>query len=178
MVSRLVQWVALPLALAGCTVLDTEDRYRRTAVAGNWALGDSSWAGWNYLGRRPGLVCDDRGACYQVMSGYSSNAPNWSYHERREEWGNRRERSRWEERNRRFVRPGDDVTCDRRTSVCYKDGHIDKTETRVFFGNRASRRADAVRDRAGTGRVFVQKPGKWCDPGEPGCLPKRGKRKH
>jgi hypothetical protein len=178
MVSRLIQWVALPLALAGCTVLDTEDRYYRTSVARNWTLGESSWAGWNYLDRRPQLVCDDRGACYQVMPGYAFNGPSWGYYERREGWENRRYHGRWGERNRRFARPSSDVTCDRRTSVCYKDGHTDKTETRVFFGDRASRRADAVRDRAGTGRVFVQEPGKWCDPRAPGCLPRRGSRKH
>jgi hypothetical protein len=68
------------------------------------------------------------------------------------------------------------VTCDRRTSVCYKSGRIDKTETRDFFGDGASRRADAVRDRAGTGRVFVRKPGKWCNPSDRGCLPRRGGR--
>jgi hypothetical protein len=177
MVSRVIQWVALPLALAGCTVLGTEDRYRRSSVAGNWTLGDSNLAGWNYRDRPPQLVCDDRGTCYQVMPGYSFNGPNWGYHERREGWGNRRYRG-WGERDRRFARPSDDVTCDRRTSVCYKDGHIDKTETRGFFGNRASRRSDSIRDRAGTGRVFVPKPGQWCDPREPCCLPKRGKRKH
>lgn len=52
-------------------------------------------------------------------------------------------------RTQRLVRPDDDVVCDRRTRVCYKDGAIDKSETRDYFGSGAAGRADRVRDRYG-----------------------------
>jgi hypothetical protein len=60
----------------------------------------------------------------------------------------------------RYVRGPRDVVCDRRTEICYKDGHIDKTETRAAFGKGAARDADRLRDRLGTGDVFVPRRGR------------------
>jgi hypothetical protein len=55
--------------------------------------------------------------------------------------------------SRRF-RPRRDVVCDRATRTCYRDGEIDASETRDFFGNRAGRRVDRIRDAAGTNKIF------------------------
>ena len=65
-------------------------------------------------------------------------------------WGNRNADRYYRNQARqggRLARPDDDVVCDRRTQVCYKDGKIDKSETHDFFGNKAARRADQVRDK-------------------------------
>ena len=42
----------------------------------------------------------------------------------------------------RIYRVDDDVVCNRRTEICYKNGHPDRTETRDFFGKKAARRID------------------------------------
>lgn len=55
----------------------------------------------------------------------------------------------------RYLRTGPNVVCDQRTETCYKGGAIDKTETQAVFGNRAAREADRLRDRAGTGYIYV-----------------------
>ena len=55
----------------------------------------------------------------------------------------------------RFLRPGSDVVCDRASRICYKDGKVDKSDTQNVFGERAGDRADGLRDRIGTGRMFV-----------------------
>jgi len=176
MANRVMLLLALPLMLAGCAVVDADAQYgRRYSTGSGWALQDSDMRTWGYGGRQPRLVCDARGICYQAGAAYS---PGTIYSDERELWQRRPERWRRDNHNRRFARPDSDVTCDRRTSVCYKNGHIDKSETEEFFGNGASRRADAIRDRAGSGRVFVTRPGKWCDPADRGCLPRRGGRKH
>ena len=54
---------------------------------------------------------------------------------------------------RRF-RPRRDIVCDRATRTCYRDGEIDASETRDYFGNRAGRRVDRIRDAAGTNKIF------------------------
>jgi hypothetical protein len=54
----------------------------------------------------------------------------------------------------RFVRRGGGVVCDRATATCYRDRELDVSETRDFFGRRAARQADRVRDAAGTNHVF------------------------
>ena len=40
----------------------------------------------------------------------------------------------------RIYRADDDVVCNRRNQVCYKDGHPDRSETRDFFGKKAARK--------------------------------------
>jgi hypothetical protein len=54
----------------------------------------------------------------------------------------------------RYVRSGG-VTCDRKTELCYKRGHIDTSETREVFGRGAARDADAIRDELGTSHVYI-----------------------
>ena len=63
----------------------------------------------------------------------------------------------------RFVSQGNKVVCDRQSNICYKNGHIDKTETKDYFGNGASRRADDLRDEYETGNVFVPRKGVVCN---------------
>jgi hypothetical protein len=53
----------------------------------------------------------------------------------------------------RYVRQGN-VTCDRATQTCYRGREIDISETRDFFGRKAAREADRVRDSYGTNRIF------------------------
>lgn len=42
----------------------------------------------------------------------------------------------------RIYRASDDVTCNRSTKICYKNGHPDRSETRDYFGKKAARRID------------------------------------
>jgi Fels-1 Prophage Protein-like len=70
----------------------------------------------------------------------------------------------------RFVRPRSDVVCDRATSICYKRGKIDKSDTEHVFGERAGDRADDVRDRLSNARVFVPERGVACDRERRICL--------
>lgn len=69
-------------------------------------------------------------------------------------YGYRRDPFAVPQRRARVFRPGGDVVCDRRTQTCYRDGEIDASETRDFFGNRAGRRVDRLRDAAGTNSIF------------------------
>jgi hypothetical protein len=48
-----------------------------------------------------------------------------------------------------------DVSCDRRTQICYKRGHIDTSATREVFGRDAAKEADAIRDDLGTSHVYI-----------------------
>jgi hypothetical protein len=58
-------------------------------------------------------------------------------------------------RQPRFDRPENDVVCDRRTQVCYKDKEIDASETREKFGKDAARKVDRVRDRYDNNDIFL-----------------------
>ena len=62
------------------------------------------------------------------------------------------------------------MVCDVATSVCYKRGKVDKSETKALFGERAADRADDLRDRRGTGRLFVPERGVTCDAGKRACF--------
>jgi hypothetical protein len=55
----------------------------------------------------------------------------------------------------RYVQPSPEVTCDRKTEICYKRGHVDKTETQAAFGKKAARDADRLRDEVGTAHIYV-----------------------
>ena len=54
----------------------------------------------------------------------------------------------------RYFRPGSEVACDRRTETCYKDGDLDVSETKRYFGKGAGREVDRVRDRYDTDNIF------------------------
>jgi hypothetical protein len=62
------------------------------------------------------------------------------------------------------------VVCDRASRLCYKDGKVDKSDTQSVFGERAGDRADRVRDRLGTGDMFVPERGVACDRERRLCL--------
>lgn len=55
----------------------------------------------------------------------------------------------------RYVRTSPEVICDRRTEICYKRGHIDRTETKAAFGKGAARDAERLREQLGTAHVYV-----------------------
>jgi hypothetical protein len=120
-----------------------------------------------YPSRRPVVSCDAYGRCWQHSPGYRYGAPDrFGYRKHKGDrppgWADDlpyRTRDPY-----RFERPRSGVVCDRGTSLCYKRGRIDKSETEDVFGNRAGDRADGVRDRRGTGRLFVPERGVTCDP--------------
>jgi hypothetical protein len=56
--------------------------------------------------------------------------------------------------NGRTFQPSRGVVCDRATQTCYRGREIDASETRDYFGNKAARKADRVRDTQGTNRVY------------------------
>ena len=70
----------------------------------------------------------------------------------------------------RFLRPRSEVLCDRATRICYKLGKVDKSDTERVFGGRAGDRADDLRDRLGTARLFVPERGVACDRERRMCL--------
>ena len=70
----------------------------------------------------------------------------------------------------RFLRPDRHVVCDRATSICYKRGEVDKSATEGVFGERAGDRADDLRDKLGTARLFVPERGVACDRGRRACF--------
>jgi len=90
---------------------------------------------------RPGrdVVCDRATAtCYRDGEIDAS--------ETRDHFGNRAgrrvDRIRDAAGTNHVFRPDDDVVCNRRERVCFKDGHPDRSETRDFFGRKAARRVD------------------------------------
>lgn len=108
---------------------------------------------------RPRIVCDNFGRCWRdVPSGFDDDG---RFGARPPGWADdlpRRLRD-----PDRFLRPRSGVVCDRGTAICYKNGRVDKSETKSIFGERAADRADDLRDRRGTGRVFVPERGVSCD---------------
>jgi hypothetical protein len=99
---------------------------------------------WGYGGGRTfrpsgDVVCDRATAtCYRDGEIDASDT--------RDVFGNRAarrvDRLRDQAGTNRIFRPDDDVVCNRRERVCYKDGHPDRSETRDFFGKKAARRVD------------------------------------
>jgi Fels-1 Prophage Protein-like len=118
---------------------------------------------------RPNTACDQFGRCWQLES---SDRFARKYIERPDtrppSWADRLPGSAW--MDNRFVRPRSDVVCDRATSICYKRGKIDKSDTEHVFGERAGDRADDVRDRLSNARVFVPERGVACDRERRICL--------
>jgi hypothetical protein len=118
---------------------------------------------------RPAIACDRLGRCwqldplYRVDRGYSGRRdgrpPGWA--ERLPDSAPTRHR---------FLRPRSEVLCDRATRICYKQGKIDKSDTERVFGERAGDRADDLRDRYGTARLFVPEEDVSCDRSRRVCL--------
>jgi hypothetical protein len=131
------------------------------------------WPGLPGYGRsplhRPPVACDSFGRCWQLgpsdrlAHGYlerpHARPPGWA----EDLPGSARTQHR-------FLRPRSDVVCDRATRICYKQGEVDKSDTEGVFGGRAGERADALRDRFGTARLFVPEPGVACDRESHVCL--------
>jgi Fels-1 Prophage Protein-like len=112
--------------------------------------------------------CDGYGRCWQQVPSYGggytdgrgARPPGWA-----DDLPRRRSRDPY-----RFDRPRSGVVCDAATSLCYKQGAIDKSETKAAFGERAADRADDLRDRGGTDRLFVPERGVTCDPRRRVCF--------
>jgi hypothetical protein len=47
--------------------------------------------------------------------------------------------------------------------VCYKNGGLDRSETKDVFGDRASDRVEGIRKRNGTGKLFLPDRGVTCN---------------
>jgi hypothetical protein len=124
--------------------------------------------GRGFLGR-PAVACDSFGRCWRLGPSYGFAR---GYDERPDArppgWAESLPGSAWTQH--RFLRPRSDVVCDRATRICYKEGKVDKSDTEGIFGGRAGERADALRDRFGTARVFVPERGVACDRDSRACL--------
>jgi Fels-1 Prophage Protein-like len=145
-----------------------------TGETGGWA--DSTWPPsvrtdrdvWVLPGatrdpfHRAPVVCDQFGRCWR--------------HDRTDRfaYGDRERRAAeppgWAERlpdsaqtDDRFLSPRSGLLCDRATRICYKDGNLDRSDTKHVFGKQAGKRADQLRDAHGTARVFVPERGVPCD---------------
>lgn len=125
--------------------------------------------GWSAFGR-PAVVCDRFGRCREA--GRLDYRLARSHVERRDGrppgWAKRLPDSA--QTDRRFLRPRATLVCDRATRICYKRGEIDKSDTERMFGARAADRADVLRDRHGSARIFVPKRGLACDRERQVCL--------
>jgi Fels-1 Prophage Protein-like len=119
------------------------------------------------LRHRPAVACDSFGRCWQLRSAdlferrYAARArpPGWA-----------EDLPRSGRSSDRFLRPRSNLVCDRASRICYKNGKIDKSDTERVFGERAGDRADDLRDRFGTARLFVPQRGVACDRERRVCL--------
>jgi Fels-1 Prophage Protein-like len=114
-----------------------------------------AYRGPTYRGQGSVINCDPYGRCWQQVPGPGSRGarpPGWA------DDVPTRGRDPY-----RFDRPQSGVVCDRRTSVCYKNGRLDTSETKDVFGDRAADRARGIRDRRGTGQVFLPDRGVTCN---------------
>jgi hypothetical protein len=153
--------VALALVCAGCGAPQVSVS---AGGARDWT--DRSWLGLPGYGRSapygPAITCDRFGRCWEAgpfardPRGYAArreaDPPGWAE--------NLPGSARTDDR---FLRPRSEVVCDRATSLCYKQGRVDKSDTQDVFGERASDRVDALRDRHRTVRVFVPERGTSCN---------------
>lgn len=125
------------------------------------AVSSSAWAG----GSTPGAYADPnfpplggagsgvtRAAPPQPSRTQGARPPGWA--------DNAPARARSSDR---FARPQSGVVCDRRTNVCYKNGGLDRSETKDVFGDRASNRVEGIRKRNGTGQLFLPDRGVTCN---------------
>jgi Fels-1 Prophage Protein-like len=166
---RLTALLCLALLCSGCGApqvsIATGSRW---AEPGPWPHAESDfWPARPGYGRspfaRPAVVCDRFGRCWQA--GPFDDRLARSYVERRDGrppgWAKRLPDSA--RTGDRFLRPRAALVCDRATRICYKRGGIDKSDTERMFGARAGDRADDLRDRLGSARVFVPERGVACD---------------
>lgn len=158
--------VAMTATLGACTVGAGDDR--------RYVDRDTVYRGAPVYGGAP---------VYRGNSVYRGYPGAWGWNDRRyvdrryDDDDDRYTRAPWngQRREGRFDREGKDTVCDRRTEICYKDGHIDKTETSDRFGNKAARRADEIRDRYDNRNVYLPRRNVACDGDRNVCL-KNGKR--
>lgn len=118
---------------------------------------------------RPGVSCDRFGRCWRpgpsdrFARGYverpDAQPPGWAE--------SLPGAARTDDR---FLRPRSEVVCDRASRICYKQGKVDQSDTDRVFGERAGDRVDDLRNRLGTGRVFVPERGVACDRSRRTCL--------
>ena len=73
-------------------------------------------------------------------------------------------------RDGRFVAPERHVVCDLRTAACYKNGDIDASETKEFFGHDAARRVDRIRDQQHTNDIFLPGRNTVCNEPDRTCF--------
>jgi hypothetical protein len=165
---RLVLWLALLCSACGAPQLSVSPGGSRA-----WPEpGFESLYGTGYGGSAlhgPRVACDGFGHCWQVgphrrftrghVERPEAPPPGWAA----DLPGSARS-------DRRFVRAGSDVVCDRATRICYNGGKVDRSDTERVFGGRAGDRADALRDRLGSARVFVPERGVACDRERRACL--------
>jgi hypothetical protein len=114
----------------------------------------------------PDIACDRYGRCWEVDRFHryarahpESWPPGWA--ENLPDSAPRRDR---------FLRPSLEVVCDRATRICYKQGRVDQSDTDRVFGESAGDRVDRVRNRLGTGRLFVPERGVACNRASRVCL--------
>ncbi len=173
----------LTLTGSGCTAPDTLGQGSGTGVwIGPTASArygpyqdrdDDFWPAYPGYGRslryRPAVACDSFGRCWQLRP---SDPFERRYVRRPDtrppDWAENLPRSA--RMSDRFLRPGSDVVCDRASRICYKDGKVDKSDTQNVFGERAGDRADGLRDRLGTGQMFVPERDVACDRERRLCL--------
>lgn len=118
---------------------------------------------------RPSVACDSFGRCWQLgpsdrfargdIERPDARPPGWA----ESLPGSAR-------LHNRFLNPRSEVLCDRATRICYKQGKVDKSDTQRVFSGRAGDRADDLRDRLGTARLFVPERGVACDRERRMCL--------
>ena len=110
---------------------------------GPYAFGGSRYGNSYGNGRtfspRSGVVCDRvTETCYRGRDiDASETKDNFGRSAAR-----RVDRIRDQAGTNRIYRASDDVVCNRRDKVCYKNGHADRSETRDYFGKKAARRID------------------------------------
>ena len=107
---------------------------------------------------RPGIVCDRFGRCWRAEP-----SPGFSYRHAARPPGWAESLPEAAQMKGRFLRPRSELVCDRATRICYKEGNIDRSDTRDIFGRRAGKRADDLRDQHGTPRVFAPERDVSCD---------------
>lgn len=180
--SALLRRLSLALALtAGLTSVAAADDQPRVRIdpnfppMGSQSLGSPggsrsvprSYGFGERRQQRPQIYCDGYGRCSQGLPG-RRNGYSRGFDDRPPGWADDLPgRIRYPDR---FERPRSSVVCDQATSICYRNGLVDKSETRDAFGNRAADRADDLRDRRGTARVFVPERGVSCDAGQQVCF--------
>jgi len=174
---RLMALLCLALLCSGCGTpqVSIASGSRAWADPGPWSgyrTDPGLWPGMPGYGLsrfdRPALVCDRFGRCWQAGPFDRRLARGYERRDRPPGWAERLPQS--VRSANRFLRPRAELVCDRATRICYKQGEIDKSDTERMFGARAGDRADDLRDRYRSARVFVPARGVACDRERRMCL--------